>query len=155
MFQKKCNHSLCNQIKNSTLGEDSLKNILKEKSLAVTRPRLSILKTILKCSVPQSVEEIYNGLGKTPCDMATVYRVLHQFEEVGIVNLIHLEKDLVHYEYNNPLHHHHHVICNNCKKIELIEDCYLDQLELFLTKKGYKNLAHKLQFSGLCKSCAV
>jgi hypoxanthine phosphoribosyltransferase len=59
----------------------------------------------------------------------------------------------VHYEYKNPLHHHHHIICKTCKNVELIEDCILDQIEFFLSKKGYANLEHKLEFFGTCKNC--
>lgn len=155
MSIKKCNHSLCNQIKNDSLKEETFISILKEQGLAVTKPRMSILKVLMSLSLPTTVEELHSKLGKSSCDMATVYRVLGQFTESNLVNAIHLEKDLVHYEYNNPLHHHHHVICNQCKKVELIEECFLDNLEMFLAKKGYRNLAHKLQFFGICKSCTI
>lgn len=150
---KKCNHSHCNHAKSGSLGEESYIKILKESGLTVTKQRMSILKTVMSENLPITVEELYKKLKKDTCDMATVYRVLAQFTENALVNAIHLEKDLVHYEYNNPLHHHHHVICNVCKSVEVIEECFLDQLELFLAKKGYKNLDHKLQFFGTCKNC--
>ena len=41
------------------------------------------------------------------------------------------------------------------KKIEIIEECILDKLELSLMKKGYKNLGHQLQFFGICKDCVL
>lgn len=152
---KKCSHSLCNQAKNNSLSEDSYRAILKENNLAITKPRMSILRLLMAHSLPLTVEEISAKIGKDTCDVATIYRVLGQFAEVQLVNTIHLSKDLVHYEYNNPLHHHHHIICNQCKKVELIEDCFLDQIELMLSKKGYRNLDHKLEFFGTCKLCNV
>jgi Fe2+ or Zn2+ uptake regulation protein len=151
---KKCQHRLCIQAKNHSLPEDSYRAILKEKGIAITKPRLSILKFLMAHSLPVTVEDLHLEIGKTTCDLATVYRVLTQYMEVKIVNAIHLEKDLVHYEYNNPLHHHHHVICNSCKKVELIEDCFINDLEQSLLKKGYKDIGHQLQFFGTCKACA-
>jgi len=156
MSIKNCNHSFCNHIKNDSLKEEAFISILKEQGLTVTKPRLSILKALMSSSIPLTVDQLHSKLtGKFSCDMATVYRVMNQFVELKIVNSINFEKDYVHYEYNNPLHHHHHVICNQCKKIELIEECMLDQLELFLAKKGYRDLGHKLQFFGTCKNCSV
>lgn len=151
---KKCQHRQCIQAKNLSLPEDNYRSILKDQKIAITRPRLSILKFLMAHSLPITVEELHQEIGKNTCDLATVYRVLTQFSEAKIVNAIHLEKDLVHYEYNNPLHHHHHVICNSCKKVELIEDCFLNELEASLEKKGYKNIGHQLQFFGTCKACA-
>ncbi len=155
MLNKKCAHILCNQVKNNTFTEEAYRDILKENKLAITKPRLAILKTIMSQSLPLTVDELHRKLGKVTCDMATVYRVLGQFVDTRLVNILHLEKDLVHYEYNNPHHHHHHIICNQCKKIELIEECLLSELEQHLFKKGYKNIGHQLQFFGTCKSCAA
>lgn len=155
MLLKKCNHSLCNQIKNHALNDETLILVLKENKLAVTKPRVMILKILMNSQMPLTVEDIIEKMGKNSCDTATVYRVLGQFTENDIATANNLEKDLVHYEYNNPLHHHHHIICNNCKKIEKIEGCHLDQVELGLSKIGYTNIGHKLQFFGTCKNCAA
>lgn len=151
---KKCQHKFCLQAKAQSLSEADYREILKEKGVAVTKPRLKILKVLMSHTLPITVDELHQLVGKTQCDLATVYRVLTQFTEVKIVKAIHLEKDLVHYEYNNPHHHHHHVICQSCKKVELIEDCFLNDLEQSLIKKGYKNIDHQLQFFGTCKACA-
>ena len=155
MLLKKCNHSHCNHAKSASLGENNYRQILKDCGLTITKPRLLILKQIMSETLPLTVEELHKKTGVHNCDMATVYRVLGQLTECNVVNAIHLEKDLVHYEYNNPLHHHHHVICNKCRTVEVIEECFLNDLEEFLSKRGYKNLDHKLQFFGICKKCSA
>ena len=64
-----------------------------------------------------------------------------------------LEKEMVHFEFNDPDHHHHHIICTICKKIDSFHDCLLDKIETALSKKGYKNIQHRLEFFGVCGNC--
>jgi len=127
--------------------------LLKEKGLSITAPRKLILSFLLKEHGPFSAEEIYRRLPKHSCDQATVYRCLNQFVETELVNTSHLEKDLVHFEYNDPDHHHHHIVCRICKKIESFHDCLLEKIENSLLKKGYKDINHRLEFFGICEKC--
>ena len=99
----------------------------------------------------------YEGLQKLPknsCDQATIYRCLNQFVEVQLVNTSFLEKDMAHFEYNDPHHHHHHIICKICKKIESFHECLMEKIELGLQKKGYKDIQHRLEIFAVCESCA-
>ena len=112
-----------------------------------------ILTMLIKEHGPFSVEDIYNKLPKNFCDQATVYRCLNQFTEVQLVNTAHIEKEMVHFEFNDPNHHHHHIICKICKTIETFQDCVIDKIEHNLLKKGYKDLQHRLEFFGICGSC--
>lgn len=127
--------------------------LLKKKGLSVTAPRKLILSLLLKEHGPFSAEEIHHRLPKHSCDQATVYRCLNQFVEVDLVSTSHLERDLVHFEFNDPSHHHHHIVCRICKKIESFHDCLLDKIEQSLTKKGYKDIQHRLEFFGICEKC--
>lgn len=132
---------------------EDIQAILKEANLSITKPRLSILTILLNEHGPFTVEDISKKLPKNFCDLATIYRSINQFVEIGLVNEIHLEKDVVHFEYNNPEHHHHHIVCKSCKKIESLDECFLDKIETLLTKKGYANIGHHLEFFGLCPKC--
>jgi Fur family ferric uptake transcriptional regulator len=152
---KKCKHVECNQAKKFSLPEERYRSILKDFSLAVTQPRIKILKLLMAQTIPLTVDDIYSLMGKDACDMATIYRVLAQFNKVNLVSTIRLTKDLIHYEYKNPLHHHHHILCNLCKKVEVIEECFTVEIERALSLKGYKNLDHKLEFFGTCKNCNI
>lgn len=128
--------------------------LLKDKGLSITAPRKLILGLLLIEHGPFSAEEIHQKLPKNSCDQATIYRCLNQFVEVQLVNTSFLEKDMAHFEYNDPLHHHHHIICKICKKIESFHECLMDKIELNLQKKGYKEIQHRLEFFAVCEICA-
>lgn len=128
-------------------------SLLKDKGLSITAPRKLILGLLLKEHGPFSAEDILNKLPKNSCDQATVYRCLNQFVEAQLVNTSFLEKDMAHFEYNDPQHHHHHIICKICKNIETFHDCLVDKIELSLYKKGYSNIQHRLEFFAVCEEC--
>ncbi len=128
--------------------------LLKEKGLSITAPRKLILGLLLREHGPFSAEDILKKLPKNSCDQATVYRCLNQFVETQLVNTSYLEKDVVHFEYNDPHHHHHHIICKICKKIESFHDCLMEKIELNLAKRGYKEIQHRLEFFAVCEQCS-
>jgi Fur family ferric uptake transcriptional regulator len=128
-------------------------NLLKDNGLSVTAPRKMILTILLKEHGPFSAEDIFKKLPKKFCDQVTVYRCLNQFVETQLVTTTYLEKDMVHFEYNDPQHHHHHIVCKICKKIDSFHDCILDKIESSLLKKGYKDIQHRLEFFGICETC--
>lgn len=129
--------------------------LLKEKALSVTAPRKSILSLLLKEHGPFSVEEIQKRLPNNTCDQATIYRCLNQFVDVQLVNISFLEKEMAHFEFNDPHHHHHHIICKICKKIETFHDCLMEKIETGLKLKGYKDIQHRLEIFAVCESCNV
>jgi Fur family ferric uptake transcriptional regulator len=134
--------------------EDLCIKLIKDKGLSVTIPRKLILGLLLKDHGPFSVEDILRKLPKNSCDQATIYRCLNQFSETGLVTASYLEKDMAHFEYNDPHHHHHHIICKICKKIESFHDCLLEKIETNLQKRGYKDIQHRLEFFAVCETCA-
>ena len=133
--------------------EKKIFQLLKDKKLSVTIPRRLILGVLLKEHGPFSAEQIFEKLPKNSCDLVTVYRCLNQFVEHNLVTPSYLEKEMVHFEFNDPDHHHHHIICTICKKIDSFHDCLLDKIETALSKKGYKNIQHRLEFFGVCGNC--
>lgn len=133
--------------------ENKIIELLKEKNLSITSPRKMILAILLKDHGPFSVDDILKKLPKNFCDQATVYRCLNQFLEVQLVCTSHLEKEMVHFEFNDPNHHHHHIVCKICKTIETFQECVLDKIEHSLLNRGYKEIQHRLEFFAVCKSC--
>ena len=127
--------------------------LLKSRGLSVTTPRKIVLGILRKEHGPFSVDDILKKLPKISCDQATVYRCLNQFVEHKLVNTTYLEKDMTHFEYNDPEHHHHHIICKICKKIDSLHECVIDKIESSLIKTGYKDIQHRLEFFGICESC--
>jgi Fur family ferric uptake transcriptional regulator len=140
-------------LKKETYLESRIVELLKGKSLSVTTPRKMILGLLLQEHGPFSAEEIFNKLPKNSCDQATIYRCLNQFVETQLVTTSFLEKEMAHFEFNDPHHHHHHIICKICKKIDSFHDCILDKIETSLLKKGYSDIQHRLEFFGVCGSC--
>lgn len=133
--------------------EGRIIELLKNKGLSITAPRKLILSLLLNEHGPFRADEIFKKLPKNSCDQATVYRCLNQFVETQLVSITYLEKEMAHFEFNDPEQHHHHIICTICKKIELFHECILDKLETTLLKKGYKDIQHRLEFFGVCSSC--
>jgi len=133
--------------------ENKVISLLKAKNLTITTARKMILTILIKDRKPFSVMDILKKLPKEFCDQATIYRCLNQFLENKLVETSHLQKDLVHFEFNDPEHHHHHIVCKICNEIESFQDCFLEKIENNLLTKGYTQVQHKLEFFGICQSC--
>ena len=141
------------ECKKLTKTEKEIIKLLKDKDLSVTTPRKLILKLLSKEHRPFSAEEIFNHLPKNSCDQVTIYRCLNQFLESRLVTSTLIDKEKIHYEFNDPTHHHHHIICKICKKIDTIHNCILSKFEASLVKKGYSDIQHRLDFLVVCQDC--
>jgi Fur family ferric uptake transcriptional regulator len=146
-------HTRKREIEREIESEEKSIELLKNKGLSITTPRKMILALLLKEHGPFSAEEIFKKLPKNSCDQATVYRCLNQFVDTQLVNSAYLEKEMAHFEFNDPDHHHHHIICKTCKRIDSFHNCLLDKIQADLEKKGYKDIQHRLEFFGICESC--
>lgn len=127
--------------------------ILNSHSQKITKPRLEILKILKSNHKPLTISEISGKLIDDSIDLATVYRTMNLFEELNIVSLIDFKDEFKRYELIYDRHHHHHIVCRNCKKVENVETCILDNIEKFLSKKGYSEITHSLEFFGICGEC--
>ncbi|MGI9344304.1 MAG: ferric iron uptake transcriptional regulator [Gammaproteobacteria bacterium] len=96
---------------------------LKKAGLKVTAPRLKILR-LLEESVEHhfGAEDIYRKLNENGNEigLATVYRVLAQFEQAGLVTRHNFEGDRAVYELNDGTHHDHMVCMETGKVIEFV-----------------------------------
>jgi Fur family ferric uptake transcriptional regulator len=87
-------------------------------------------------------------------DESTIFRNLKQFKEAGLLSEINLEEGFKRYELSPDDHHHHHIKCNICNRIDTIDLCELKAFSKQLKKIGYKNISHKFEFFGICKTCS-
>lgn len=137
---------------------ETLKEKLKEKGCKLTPQRRSILDIIIENEGKHlSTEEIYD-LVKRKCPeigLATVYRTMQMFDEVGIVYKHNFDDGRSRYELNhNEDHQHHHLICINCNNVIEVEEDLLEQLENEVEKKyDFKITNHNVKFFGYCKNC--
>lgn len=142
----------------TNLNADKAREVLVHNGLNRTKVKVSILQELSKSQKPLSVTDIHHQIGDDTCDVSTVFRTIAQFKEKGIVRELNLGEDFFRYEMINHdhdhSHHHHHVRCRSCGDIKLIEKCDLSILEKMISKLGFKNIEHYLEFTGLCSKCS-
>ncbi|WP_022942963.1 ferric iron uptake transcriptional regulator [Psychromonas hadalis] len=130
----------------------SLENdALKEAGLKVTSPRVKILRLLqLPENQHLSAEDLYKKLlaQGDEVGVATVYRVLNQFDDAGIVTRHHFDGGKSVFELTHQ-EHHDHLVCLKCGEvIEFNDDLIESQQELIAKKYGIKLTNHSLYLYG-------
>jgi Fur family ferric uptake transcriptional regulator len=129
---------------------------LKKAGLKVTLPRMKILDLMESSTVRhQSAEDIYQTLRDEgeEVGLATVYRVLTQFEAAGLVTRHHFEGGQAVFELNRE-GHHDHIVCVGCGKVEeFVDEIIEDQQAKIAEDKGYQITDHSLILYGKCPEC--
>ena len=143
------------QDSNSALRLEKMLEALKRGDLKLTVPRKSILEVLVNEHGPFTAEEILKQMPRKTCDTATVYRSLTSMEEAGLIHRCEFGDGVARYELREPdtAHHHHHLICRVCKKIDIIDEDEIEEIDKFATKKGYSKVSHILEFFGVCPNC--
>jgi len=129
---------------------------LRKAGLKVTLPRMKILD-ILEGSDARhhSAEDVYKILLETGEDigLATVYRVLTQFESAGLVTRHHFEGGHSVFELNQG-DHHDHILCVKCGRVDEFVDEIIEQHQKDIaTRLGYELTDHCLYMYGICSQC--
>jgi Fur family ferric uptake transcriptional regulator len=106
-----------------------------------------------------TAQQIFDHLraGGRQVGIATVYRVLEQLSERGLVQRIELGAGIARYEAARPGgEHHHHLVCDGCGKVEAFAD---DELESVIHavegRSGYSVAAHDVVLHGACRDCTA
>ena len=129
---------------------------LRNAGLKVTLPRVKILE-ILESSEHRhmSAEDMYKALLDSGEDigLATVYRVLTQFEAAGLVTRHHFEGGHSVFELNQGTHHDH-IVCDKCGRVDEFVDGEIEQRQKQIANaKGYEITDHSLYLYGICPGC--
>ena len=131
-------------------NSESLKSI----GLKATFPRLKILELFEKTDVRHlTAEDVYRMLIAENMDigLATVYRVLTQFEQAGLLERHHFESGKAVFELNAG-HHHDHLVCINCGKVEEFYDPEIERRQAKIAKeRGFVIQEHALYLYVDCK----
>ena len=127
---------------------------LRKAGLKVTLPRLKILE-ILESSATRhlSAEDIYRTLLDSNEDigLATVYRVLTQFEAAGLVSRHHFEDGMAVFELNQGTHHDH-LVCLECGRVEEFMDSGSEDRQNAVAERlGFEIRDHSMVLYGKCK----
>ncbi len=130
---------------------------LKASGLKATLPRLKILEIFQSSPVRHlTAEDVYKILLADNMDvgLATVYRVLTQFEQAGLLNRNHFETGKAIFELNEGSHHDH-LVCLDCGRVEEFFDEEIEQRQHRIAEqRGFKIAEHALAIYGSCVKTA-
>lgn len=126
---------------------------LKNTGLKITLPRIKILEVFQKSQERHmSAEDIYRFLSQDRVDigLATVYRVLTQFEQAGILSRSSFENGKAVYELDLG-EHHDHLVCLDCGRVEEFFDPEIEKRQHQIAEaKGFKLNEHALSLYANC-----
>lgn len=140
-------------------ASDTMTNIdeLKSTGLKATVPRLKILEVFQRGTQRHmTAEDVYRILLQEHADvaLATVYRVLTQFEQAGILLRSHFESDKAVYELDEG-QHHDHLVCLDCGRVEEFYDAEIEKRQHAVAKaKGFAIADHALSLYAHCTNLA-
>ncbi|MYN00593.1 ferric iron uptake transcriptional regulator [Pseudoduganella sp. DS3] len=126
---------------------------LKASGLKATLPRLKILDIFQSSPVRHlTAEDVYKLLLAENMDvgLATVYRVLTQFEQAGLLHRNHFESGKAIFELNEGSHHDH-LVCLDCGRVEeFVDDEIEKRQQRIAAERGFKIAEHALAIYGTC-----
>jgi Fur family ferric uptake transcriptional regulator len=126
---------------------------LKSTGLKATLPRLKVLEIFQKgAQRHMSAEDVFRVLLEERSDvgLATVYRVLTQFEQAGILTRSNFEGGKAVYELNEG-QHHDHLVCLDCGKVEEFFDPEIESRQNAVAKtRGFVIAEHALSLYAHC-----
>jgi Fur family ferric uptake transcriptional regulator len=129
---------------------------LKNMGLKATFPRLKILELFETSTLRHmTAEDVYKMLIAENMDigLATVYRVLTQFEQAGLLERHFFESGKAVFEINRGKHHDH-LVCVECGKVEEFYDPEIEQRQnTVASERGFTIQDHALYIYGRCATC--
>ncbi len=137
---------------------ETAKERLRRRGCRLTGPRLAILRFLLRENGHLDMQEIFHGTrAEHPgIGMATIYRTIDLFLEVGVISALSLKGSRVRYEVNWPENHHHHLICTGCGQVIEFGSCSFPLIAGEIEKvTRFKIHEHELEAYGHCPQCAA
>jgi Fur family ferric uptake transcriptional regulator len=133
-------------------------NDLKTAGLKVTQPRMKILSIFRKTETRHlNAEDVYQQLLAQQSDigLATVYRVLMQLEEAGVLRRSNFNPSKAVFELAETTHHDH-LICLACGRADEFTDPAIEKRQKAVADSfGYTLSDHQLALYGYCAACAA
>ena len=126
---------------------------LKNAGLKATVPRLKIISLFEASKVRHlTAEDVYRKLSAEGLDigLATVYRVLTQFEQAGLLTRHHFESGKAVFELNEG-RHHDHLVCLQCGRVEEFYDAEIEKRQIKVAQeRGFEIAEHELHLYADC-----
>ena len=131
---------------------------LRSTGLRVTTARVSILSVFEKSSTRHlTADDVFRLLLKDSMDigLATVYRVLTQFEQAGILLRRNFESGKAVYELNDGQQDHDHMVCIDCGNVQEFVDPEIEKRQHSIAReRGFVVRDHSLTLYGSCQECS-
>ncbi|MDE0291494.1 MAG: Fur family transcriptional regulator [Candidatus Dadabacteria bacterium] len=136
--------------------ESYAREVLREKGLKSTAQRLAVVHVLHTSGKSLSVGEIHDRvkdmLGTT--GLATIYRTLEMFEDLGIVKRLHFPYGRHGYVFSQG-EHVHHMVCVDCGGVFDFPECPVESFDYAsIEKQGFRVKNHFVQLFGQCLKCA-
>jgi len=130
---------------------------LKSSGLKATLPRIKVLEVFQRATQRHmAAEDVYKVLLTEGADigLATVYRVLMQFEQAGLLSRSHFESGKSVFELNEG-QHHDHLVCLTCGRVEEFYDPEIERRQRAVAEKhGFELQDHALSLYAVCNKPA-
>lgn len=136
---------------------EKFQNTLSEQNYRLTTQRKDILRVLVDnpgkhFSAEQLLKEVKDV--NPDIGMATIYRNLELFCQLGIVHQLDFNDSYKFYELNVEEEHHHHLVCRSCGNIVEFNDRVLEEFEERLEAEyDFSIFDHRIKFFGLCSKC--
>ncbi len=131
--------------------KDEISRLCMEKNIRMTGQRLLVAEVLSGSSDHPDVEELHKRASKIDkaISIATVYRTLNLFEELGILTRHDFKEGKTRYEASSEQHHDHLIDVNTGEVIEFVNE-RIEQLQEEIAKElGYRLIDHRLELYGV------
>ncbi len=141
---------------NTSMSSITLAEKLKSAGLKITQSRLKVLQVLEQEQQHHlNAEAVHAVLSAEKADvgLATVYRVLTQFEQAGLVKRHHFSQDHAFFELNQGSHHDH-LVCTKCGRVQEFVDERIESFQQEIAKNNHFEMTdHVLNIYGICQIC--
>lgn len=136
--------------------ESYAREVLREKGLKSTVQRLAVVHVLHTSRKSLSVGEIHDEVKKMlgTTGLATIYRTLEMFEDLGLVKRLHFPDGGHGYAFSQG-EHVHHMVCVDCRGVFDFPECPVESFDYAsVEKQGFRVKDHFVQLFGQCVKCA-
>jgi Fur family peroxide stress response transcriptional regulator len=139
---------------NMISSRDEIADTIRKNGFRATPQRVVIYEALWKAGSHPSVLEIHEYATKTDpsISLATVYKTLQLFSDIGLVREMGLRDGSARYDPDTEFHIN--LVCNKCGKVEDFDSVSMDQIVSNLDEKsGFQVLSYSFEVRGLCSDC--
>ena len=140
------------------MSPEKIGELLRSNGLKDTPKRQLVARHVLASRAARTPEQVWHHLRPRLGELGlpTVYRVLQELAEIGIIAEIDLGDRNRRYATcrTTPGIHHHHIVCTKCRSVREIPTCAFNrQVRAIERTTGFRITGHRLQVDGVCPNC--